>query len=386
MIKVRGYVRPDGKIGIRNHLLVIPSSVCAYETARRIGDEIEESVVIPNQQGCGQIGEDLKMIFRTLAGLGKNPNVGGVLVVGLGCDAIQGQDLADEIAKSGKPVECLIIQENGGTLGTIEKGKHILRKMWGEISACQVDEVDLSRIILGLECGGSDATSGLAANPALGKASDLFIEMGGSVLLSEVTEIIGAEHIIAARIKDERVKRKLFKAIEDIEKRAFLQRTDLRGTQPSPGNMKGGISTLEEKSLGCIYKAGTAPVVDFLDYGEEVRERGLSIMDTPGQDIESMIGMLAGGVQVIAFTTGRGTPAGSPIAPVIKITGNSSTYERMKDNIDIDASKIIQGKASVEEIGKRIFEEIIEVCNGKKTKSEIHGHKEFALWRIGYSY
>lgn len=386
MIEILGYNRQNGSAGIRNHVLVMPSSMCAYETVCRIANVLPEAVVIPNQQGCGQIGDDLEMIFRTLAGLGKNPNVGGVLVVGLGCDTISAKALAEEIRKSQKPVEHLIIQEEGGTVKTIEKGRKLLSAMAQKILRQRPEIISINKLILGLECGGSDATSGLAANPALGRASDLFIENGGSVVLSEVTEIIGAEHILASRIESKKVTENLLKAIEDIEERACLQKTDLRGAQPSPGNMAGGLTTLEEKSLGCIYKAGSAPIQDFINYGEAVSRQGLTIMNTPGQDVESLVGMLAGGVQVIAFTTGRGTPVGSPIAPVIKITGNPRTYKMMEDNIDINVGKIIEGSSTIKESGREIFDKIVDVCNGEKPMAEALGYREFSLWRVGFSY
>jgi altronate dehydratase large subunit len=385
-LSIAGYRRPDGGFGIRNHVLVLPASGCAYQVAHLAGKDFDDRVVVlPNQQGCGQIGKDLEQISRTLSGLATNPNVAATLIVGLGCEAIEAEGLANDISRSGKPTEYICIQREGGTLKSAEKGTKVLSCFLEETSQTKKVEGSLTDIILGLECGASDATSGLAANPALGVAADLFIQHGGSVLLSETTELIGAEHLLERRIASQEIKERLNLALRAIEQRAMWEGVNLRGTQPSPGNMAGGITTLEEKSLGCLYKAGQAPIQDVIRYGEKVKHKGLSIMDTPGQDIESIIGMLAGGSQVVAFATGSGTPVGSPIAPVLKITANPQTYQTMKDNVDL-LLQVIKGRESIEEAGRRVFAELLEVINGKLTKSEVLGHREFALWRIGSSY
>jgi altronate dehydratase large subunit len=318
--------------------------------------------------------------------MGKNPNVAAVLVVGLGCEGIPIQETADEIAKSGKPVQALIIQENSGTLKTTSLGIQIAGEMAQAISQLEPEEASLSELSLGVECGGSDFTSGLASNPAAGTASDLVVQAGGTAMLSETTEFIGAEHVLARRAKSPEVARRLIEIVEQTELRAKQLQVDLRGSQPTPGNIEGGISSIEEKSLGCIYKAGHSPIQDILAYSEAPLGKGLYVMDTPGQDVESMTGMLAGGVQVIIFTTGRGTPTGSPIAPVIKITANGQTYQNMIDNIDLDLSPVIAGEETIEQAGERIFEEILQVANGKLTKSESLGHQEFGIYRIGSTF
>jgi altronate dehydratase large subunit len=382
-----GYKRENGSYGIRNHLAIIPTSICASETAVKISQMIPGSVALPHQHGCCQVGEDYRQTLRTLIGLGKNPNVGAVLVVGLGCEGIRPAEVAEAIEASGKRVESIIIQEEGGTLGAIQKGTRIASDMAQYLSQMQKVAFSASELVLALECGGSDPTSGIASNPAAGAASDLLLQAGGSSILSETTELIGAEHILAKRCVSEEVSERLLEIVQQTENRAFEMGEDLRGTQPTPGNIEGGLTTIEEKSLGCIYKAGNADVQGVLDYGAEIPHgKGLFVMDTPGEDIDSITGMLAGGAQIVLFTTGRGTPTGSPIAPVIKITGNSMTYQKMHDNIDINAGKIIDEGLSINELGQEIYEEILQVSNGKLTKAESLGHQEFGIFRIGYTF
>ena len=385
MIKIKGFRRENGRWGIRNHLLVIPTSVCASETASRIASLVPGAVAIPHQHGCCQVGEDYKQTVRTLVGFGCNPNVGAVLVVGLGCEGIQPAVVADAIRKSGKPVETVIIQECGGTLKTIAKGAEICAKLSRKLATQTREEFDISELVLGLECGGSDPTSGIASNPSVGKASNLLIDAGGSSILSETTELIGAEHLVAARCVTQELADKLVYMVKRVEEKSIGYGVDLRGTQPTPGNIEGGLTTIEEKSLGCIYKAGDKPVVGVLEYSEPVdpENHGLYFMDTPGEDIDSITGMVAGGAQIVVFTTGRGTPTGCPIAPVIKVTGNTGTFEKMPDNIDINAGKVITEGASLDEIGREIFEMMIRVANGDLTKAESLGHKEFGIYRIG---
>lgn len=387
-MKLLGYKRENGTYGVRNHLLVIPTSVCAADTAAKIAAQVPGAVSIPNQHGCCQIGSDLELTESTLAGFGKNSNVGAVLVVGLGCDGIEAKRLAERIATSGKSVEYIVIQENRGTLNTIAKGAEIARKQAQKLSMQQREEFDMSHLIVGLECGGSDPTSGLASNPSIGYASDKVIDNGGSTILSETTEVIGAEHILAERFADQDERAKFLKFVNDVEQRALDMGEDLRSGQPTPGNKVGGLSTIEEKSLGCMYKAGQAPFVGALGYAEMVdpNKKGLYFMDTPGQDIDSITGMIAGGAQVIIFSTGRGTPTGSPIAPVIKITGNPDTYENMSDNIDLNGGRIITEGITIDEMGQELFDEIVTVSNGKLTKSEALGHKEFGIYKIAATF
>ncbi|NLY50499.1 MAG: UxaA family hydrolase [Firmicutes bacterium] len=384
-MEVQGDVRPWGGIGIRNHVLIMPSVVCAAEVATRIAAAVPGTVAVPHQHGCGQIGADFEQTKRTLVGYGANPNVAGVLVVGLGCEKVAGETVAAEIAARGQRTELIIIQKEGGSRRAVTKGIEIAKQLVEEARQVKPKPVPASALVLGLECGGSDATSGLAANPALGVASDLLVAAGGTSILSETPEIMGAEHLLARRAVDETTSKRLFEIVAQVEEGARRRGADIRGAQPAPGNIAGGITTIEEKSLGCLYKAGTAPIQGVMDYAERPGGNGLWVMDTPGHDVESVTGMVAGGANIVVFTTGRGNPAGCAIAPVIKVTGNSSTYFNMEENMDVNAGTIIEGTETIEQVGQRIFDLMLAVARGKLTKAEELGHREFAITRIGPS-
>ena len=380
---IMGYVRPDGKVGIRNHVLVMSTVICSSVVARRIAEQVNGAVAIENPFGCGQLEPDLQVTKRTLVGMAKNPNVGAVLVVGLGCEQIQADEVADEVAKTGKPVERIVIQDvNGGTPAAIERGVTLLRRMAEETLARRPTEVDVSSLVMGVECGGSDATSGLVSNPVVGYVSDKLIDLGGTVILSETPEMIGAEEVLAKRAASKEVADRIYEVVGKWVRLAASYNVDLVGTQPSPGNIAGGISTIEEKSLGAIIKGGSRTIQGVLDYAEEVKGRGLFIMDTPGYDIMSVVGMVAGGATLVIFTTGRGTPTGNPIAPVIKVTANPYTYNKMKENIDFDASTVVRGVETVEQAGERLFNLMLEVARGRQTKAELLGFREFVIHKI----
>lgn len=380
-----GYRRPDGSAGIRNHVLILPTVVCANRVARGIADNVAGTVWIEHQHGCSELAPDAEQTGRVFIGHGTNPNVYGVVVVGLGCEVVRAQDIAKEVKKQCpyKPVHCVIIQDAGGSYKAISEGSSAANRMMEAASKLKREPIDISELILGTECGGSDACSGISGNPALGEASDILIEAGGTSILAETPELIGAEHIIAARAVNEEVSRKCFEKVKKCEDSAKALNVDMRGGNPSPGNIEGGLSSIEEKSLGCVHKAGTKPLVDVIDYAEKITEKGLVYMDTPGNDIEQLSGMAAGGCQVCVFTTGRGTPTGSAIVPTIKVSTNSQIFEKMRDNIDLNAGTIIDGNESVEDVGKKIVEEIIDVASGKLTKAEILGENDFGIWRIG---
>lgn len=381
--KVWGYRRPDGKFGIRNHVLILPSIVCSTQTAHRITELVQGTVTFVHQHGCAQVGVDYEQTFRTYVGLGKNPNVYGVVALGLGCETHQARSVAEEIAKSGKPVETVSIQDHGGTLSTIAQAAKVAAKMVQDASSLQKEEGDFSELIIGTECGGSDACSGLSANPAVGVVSDMVVDHGGTAILAETTELIGAEHLLAERAVNEQVAKRVYKVIQEMEQRAILMGVDIRTGNPSPGNIRGGLSSLEEKSLGAAYKAGSRPLQELIGYADTPSKKGLVWMDTPGQDIEQLTGMVAGGAQMVLFTSGRGTPTGSPIAPVIKIATNTRMFENMNDNMDVNAGTIIDGTESIEQVGERIFHELHQVANGKLTKAEILKQHDFGIWRIG---
>lgn len=380
-----GFLRPDGAVGIRNHVLIMPTVVCANQVARAIALNVKGTTWFEHQHGCSQLAPDAAQTARALIGHGAHPNVYGVVVVGLGCEVVRAQDVAAEIKKQCpyKPVHLVIIQEEGGSYKAIQAGAAAAHNMVLAASSLKRQPIPVRELILGTECGGSDACSGLSANPALGVASDMLVDAGGTSILAETPELIGAEHIIAARAVNADVARRCYETIRAYEDSAKAMGVDMRGGNPTPGNIEGGLSSIEEKSLGCVYKAGTRPLQDVIGWAEKITKKGLIFMNTPGNDIEQLTGMVAGGCHLCVFTTGRGTPTGSPIAPTIKVATNTPMYERMKDNMDINAGTIITGEETVEQVGRRIFAEMLEVASGKLTKAEILGHNDFGIWRIG---
>jgi altronate dehydratase large subunit len=381
--KFWGYRRPDGRVGVRNHVLILPTITCATQAAKQITELVQGSVSFIHQHGCAQVGVDYDQTFRTYVGIGANPNVYGVVVLGLGCEAHQARSVAGELEKTGKPVEVVSIQDHGGTLDAIAQGAKIAAKMVQDASAQLRELCDFNELIIATECGGSDACSGLSANPAVGVVSDMIVDYGGTAILAETTELIGAEHLLAERAVDVRTAKRVYEVIESMENSAIRMGVDIRTGNPSPGNIEGGLSSLEEKSLGASNKAGSRPLQEVIDYAQNPSKNGLVWMDTPGQDIEQLTGMIAGGAQIVLFTTGRGTPTGSPIAPVIKIATNTGVFERMGDNMDLNAGTIIEGMETIDEVGQRIFGEIGLVASGKFTKAEILKQHDFGIWRIG---
>lgn len=384
MRKFWGYKREDGRVGVRNHILILPTSVCASDTTRIIANQVEDAVTFNMQLGCSQVGDDFKYTVDTIAGFAANPNIYGVVIVSLGCENAQMKLVVDAInERTNKTLETLIIQEEGGTLKTVEKATRFARKMSADASALRREEFPASELIIGMECGGSDPTSGLASNPVVGALSDLLVEEGGTPVLSETTEFIGAEHILARRAKTPEIHDRIYDIIYRYEDHITKNTgEDVRDGNPSPGNKDGGLTTLEEKSLGCIHKGGTTPINNVYDYSKQIKgKEGLVIMDTPGNDPSSVAGMIAGGCQIVVFTTGRGTPTGNPIAPVVKITANRETYQIMEDNIDFDASPVVYGESSIDELGEKLFDDVIEYCNGKLTKAESLGFIELAIQR-----
>lgn len=378
----QGYRRPDGKGGTRNFVLVIPSVGCSQGVAQAIAQGLKGVIYLPNILGCGQMGEDHRLVKKTLVGFGRNPNVFGVLIVGNGCEQLSPMEIADGIVPTGKWVEVIVIQEVGGTRKTIALGKRVVKEMRDAAVTLNREPIHMSELILGTECGGSDYTSGLASNPAVGVACDMLVAEGGTIILSETPELIGAEHILAKRARTPEMGKQILNAVAWWEQMAIAAGHNIRESNPAPGNIAGGITTLEEKSLGCIYKAGSSPLDEVITYASHPTKRGLVFMDTPAHDIEQLTGMVAGGAQVVLFTTGRGTPSGSPITPVIKITGNRNTYLTMRDNTDIDVSRILKGREAIQSAGKRIFEELISVASGKVTKAEKVGQRDFCIFKM----
>ena len=379
-----GYKRPDGRVGVRNHVLILPASVCASDTTRIIASQVTGAVTFNNQLGCSQVPVDQAYTMDVMAGFAANPNIYGTVVVSLGCENCQMDLVVKAIEeRTNKPIRQVIIQEAGGTLKAIEAAVRYAKEMVAEASLLRREEFPISELIVGTECGGSDPTSGLAANPLIGQMSDLLVEAGATTVLSETTEFIGGEHLLAARAVNQEVHDRIYEIVHRYEKSLQMGGEEVREGNPSPGNKAGGLTTLEEKSLGCIHKGGHAPVSNVYDYAKPLKSHeGLVIMDTPGNDPSSVAAMVAGGCQIIVFSSGRGTPTGNPIAPVIKITGNRETYKKMSDNIDVDASPIIYGSKTLEGMGDELLDLVVKTANGQQTKAESLGYVEISIARV----
>jgi altronate dehydratase large subunit len=378
-----GYRRPDNRVGTRNHLLVVPTVICSSVVAERIAAAAGPiGAALPHLAGCGQLGPDMRMTHDTLAAYCAHPNVGGVIVVALGCEQVVADVLADAARRQRKPAEIVAIQSEGGTVRATEKGARIAKAMAAALAAQDREPCDVAELVLSLKCGGSDYTSGLASNPTLGRVTDRLVSAGGSAVLGEIAEIMGAEHLLAARATRPATASQLIQVITRVEAEARALGLDIRGTQPSPGNIRGGLTTIEEKSLGATHKGGErAPLEDVVGYAAPITRKGLTVMDTPGLDVESVTGMVGGGAQVVVFTTGLGTPTGNPIAPVIKVTGNARTARHMADNIDVDVSGVMDDSETLDAAADRLFQEILAVASGRQTAAETLGHREFAIHR-----
>jgi altronate dehydratase large subunit len=352
--------------------------MAANLAAQRIADGIPGAVAVGHQWEGLPGDTDSDRVAVTLVGFATNPNVAGVLMVGI--TGAQ-RHLADRVSEQGQEVEYLAMADHRGTESTVTAGRPAAEALVRRAVATERAPIDASALVLGLECGGSDALSGITANPALGVANDMLVAAGGTSVLAEIPELIGAEHLLAARAVSPVVAQEVLDVIERFEESIRVLGVDVRGAQPAPGNIEGGLTTIEEKSLGAAKKGGDAPVAGVLEFAERPARPGLHIMDTPGHDIEQMTGMIAGGCQIACFTTGRGTPTGCAIAPVIKIATNTAIFERMRGDIDLDAGAILTGGETLESMGRRIYDEIMAVASGKQTSSELRGNHEFALMR-----
>jgi altronate dehydratase large subunit len=378
-----GYRRKDGRAGVRNHVMILSAVQCANGVVRRIAQMLPEVVPVTHVYGCGQLGDDHAQTQRVLEEFARHPNVGAVLFVGLGCETLPTRAIGHQLIADGVTACRLTIQEEGGSRATVERGAAIARELLQETARWQREPVPLAELVVGVECGGSDAWSGITANPAVGAASDLLVAEGGTVILSEVPEMIGAEHLLAARAVRPEIGAQLWAATAAWEAEARRMGVDMRGAQPTPGNQAGGLTTIEEKSLGAITKGGSSPVCEFIGYAHRPARRGLVIMDTAGQDAESVTGMVAGGAQVVVFTTGRGSPVGCPIAPVVKVASNSDMYHRLTDDMDVNAGTIIETGEAVKAVGHRIFDEVVSAANGTPTAAETWNQGEFAISILG---
>jgi altronate dehydratase large subunit len=372
-----GFYRQNGTIGTRNYVGLISVVSCANDLTWWISQRIEGCSLFLHGQGCCQTQPDLEIVTRTLISIGQNPNLGAVLLISLGCESVSVNKIAEGIQQSGKTVKILQIQKIGGATKAMSEGCKLAQAMKDEISLIKRREVPDSELILGVKCGASDTTSGLMANPVTGAACDLLVDNGGTCVFGETTEFIGAEHILAKRAATAKVAKKIIDSVHRMEKRAMAMGFDMRGGQPTSGNIAGGLSTIEEKSLGAIVKAGSKIIQDVCQYGERPKGKGLFIVDTPGREPEFLTALAAAGCQVVVFTTGIGAPQGFPFIPVIKITSNPKTYLQLEEHIDLFTQPSHNEKAFIAKASKTLYEYILAVACGEKTKAEILNYGNF---------
>jgi len=379
-----GYPRLDGAIGTRNYVGVISTVACANDVAQWIAKQVPGCALFAHQQGCGQAEPDMELVHCTLTSLGCNPNLAGVLLVSLGCEGPI-DDIMAGIATSRKPIASVVIQELGGASAAVAEGSRLARQMAMDASAIRREEVDDSKLMIGVKCGASDPTSGLASNPSIGAACDMLIEKGGACIFGETPEMMGAEHILANRAASPEIGRKIIEIVNRMEQRSLAMGVDMRGANPSRGNIAAGLTSIEEKSLGAIVKGGTTPIKGVCEYGERPEGSGLFIVDGPGQEPKAVTALAAAGAQVILFSTGIGAPHGFPFVPVIKVTANPKTYQQLSEHIDFYVD--IGGGASHKELGYDILMETLAVASGKKTKAENLGYVNFTdIWTAGTTF
>ncbi|WP_436644426.1 UxaA family hydrolase [Microbaculum sp. FT89] len=375
-----GYARPDGSAGVRNRVAILSIVDTAAGTARRIGAMVRGATVITTSFGRGQIGYDYEMTVRALAGLGSNANVAAVLVVGL--EPASAEIVAAQIRPTGKPVEIVTVMGDGGPLSAALKGARWVADQVIAASRQQREPLPLSTLTVGVECGGSDTTSGIASNPAVGWAADALVDAGGTVVLSETSEWMGGEHLLAERAVDPEIGRKIIEAVGRVEQDAIARGVDIRGQQPTPDNIAGGLTTIEEKTLGAIRKAGTRPIVGFLEFAQRPVKSGLNLMDTAAPAAESMTALAAGGCQIIMFSTGQGNPSGDAIAPTLKVSGNAGTIARLGDAIDVQVTEIIKGTGTLDDAGRRVQEAMLAVAEGMLVRSEVYNEEVTTITRF----
>lgn len=393
-----GFRRPDGRVGTRNFILIAPTSMCASHEALQISmlaefqyfsaakyAFVDGVTAIPHNKGCGcQAGENLTVLMRTLANYAAHPNVGGVVMLDLGCEKtnlhIMEKFLIERTNALQKPLVRIGIQESGGTAHTITRGLKAVEEMLPIVNEARRETFPVSELVLGVKCGSSDGLSGLSANPSLGHAADLLVRSHGTVLMTEVPEFCGAEHVLAARAKDASTALAVYEMVDWYKEYAGMANAVLN-ENPSPGNVAGGLLNIAIKSLGAIAKGGTTRIEGVTDYAQPATGRGLQLMQGPGYDQESTPGLVAAGATVVVFTTGNGTTIGNAIAPVIKLASNDKTFHRMSSDIDLSAGSVIKGSETIGECGTRIFEHIRQVASGRVSAlAEKHKHREFQVW------
>lgn len=394
-----GIRRADGRVATRNYIGILSTVNCSatvvhmiaeHFTARVLADYpyVDGVVALSHSLGCGMemSGEPMDLLRRTLAGYARHPNFAAVVVVGLGCERNQLRDmLAAEGLEQGPNLHGFVMQETGGTRRTIEEGVAVITSLLPQANQVQRESCSASHLVLGLQCGGSDGFSSISANPALGRAADLLIQHGGTAILSETPELHGVEHTLTCRAASRDVAERLLARLDWWKKVYAVGRDVQINGKVSPGNASGGLANIVEKSLGSSMKGGTSPLMEVYRYAEPVRTRGLVIMDTPGYDPVSVTGQIAGGANLIAFTTGRGSCFGSKPAPTIKLATNTPMYDRMQDDMDINCGKVIDGEETIDSMGQAIFRYFLRVASGERSKSELLGlgDHEFLPWQIG---
>jgi arabinonate dehydratase len=386
-----GYARADGRVGTRNHVLVLTSVNCSASVAKVIAARAREAgsaadvdgiTALTHHGGCalGQESEGLDNLRRTLSGYATHPNAGGVLVVGLGCESNQIDEMLEtQGLEASKRLRTLVIQDEGGSAATIRAGVDAVRQLVEIAAADRRTESPVSHLSLALQCGGSDGYSAITANPALGRAADLLVAHGGTAVLGETPEMHGAEHLLIRRAVDHDVAQLLLDRLE------WWRDHNEPEHNPSPGNKRGGLTNIAEKSLGAVAKGGSTPLVDVLRYAAPLRRKGFVIMDSPGYDPCSVTGEIASGCTICCFTTGRGSVSGFAPSPSVKVSTNTPLFERMTGDIDLDAGPIATGHETVEEVGERLFDLLVETAGGRQTKSELlgFGEEEFVPWQMG---
>src|SRR5689334_11646974 len=393
-----GIVRPDGRVATRNYIGILSTVNCSATVAHGIADAfknpaltefsgVDGVVALTHGSGCGMDvqGESMQVLRRTLGGYARHANFAGVLIVGLGCEANQiNALLGAESLEEGPLLRTFSIQDTGGTGKSIARGVAMIKEMLPHANRVQREPVPASHLVLGLQCGGSDGYSGITANPALGAAVDRLVRHGGTAILSETPEIYGAEHLLTRRAVSKDVAEKLISRIKWWEEYTARNKGEMNNN-PSPGNKAGGLTTILEKSLGAVAKGGTTNLVAVYEYAEAVTAKGFVYMDTPGYDTVSATGQVAGGANMICFTTGRGSAYGCAPSPSLKLATNTSLWNRQEEDIDINCGEIVDGTASVDEMGERFFRMILDTASGRKSKSELHGYgqNEFVPWYLG---
>lgn len=375
-----GYRRADGSVGVRNHVAVVSTVLCSAAVTRAIA-EAAGAMAITHEAGCGELGPEKEHTERILRGVATHPNVGAVLVVGLGCEQIEPERLAQ--AASDKPMRALSIQRLGGPTAAISTGTEIAREMREGLAGVERRPAMIADLILATQCGGSDTGSGLASNPALGAAADLLIAAGGTVLMGETGGLYGAAGFLTRRAATREVGERILEITDAIERHSTRLGKSIKEANPTPGNIAGGLTTLVEKALGGVRKGGSSLIQGVVKPAQRLTGKGLWVMDTSvGIGACAMSDMLAGGAQILAYTTGRGNPLGSPLGPVIKITATEETAKALQEIIDFDASPVIRGEETIQECGGRLLDEVAAVAGGKLTKAEKLGHYAFAIGRI----